>query len=104
VELAEQVEPTVALYRYALGEAGISSTFTLEPDEPGVLVYPALYRSAALYAFVSELGMDTSVTLRQRGSAVALEIDLPAGRAALALLDRRDGQLLGRYGNVSERG
>jgi hypothetical protein len=104
VELAEQVEPTVALYRNALGEAGIDSTFTLEPDDPGVLAYPALYRGAALYALVSELGTDTSVTLSQRKSAFALEIDLPAGRAALALLDRRDGRLLGRYGKVSERG
>ncbi len=104
VELAAQVEPTVALYRYALAEAGVDPIFTLDRHEPGVLVYPALYQNAVLYALVSELGMATTVALRHRESHSSLEVSLPAGRAALALVDRRDGRLTGRYGSVSARG
>jgi hypothetical protein len=101
VELAEQTEPTVALYRYALARAGIEPAFELERDDPGVLAYPAIYRDAVLYALVSELGTATTVALGDRETGSLVQASLGPGRAALALLDRRDGKLVGWYGNVS---
>jgi hypothetical protein len=104
VELAEQIEPTVALYRYALGQAGIEPIFALERDEPGVLVVPAVHRNCVLYGLTSELGRATTLALRHKKPDSTVEVSLPAGRAALVLLDRRDGRLIGRYGSVNRRG
>jgi hypothetical protein len=101
VELAEQTGPTVALYRYALAQAGVEPAFELGLDEPGVLTYPAVYRDAVLYALVSELGTATTVTLRHLETGSLLEASLQPGRAALALLDRSDGKLVRRYGSVT---
>jgi hypothetical protein len=96
VELAVQEEPTAALYRYALDHASVQPVFSLEPDDPGVLVYPAVHRDAVLYALVSELAHPQAVKLRDRVSGSSVEATLPAGGASL-LLFGRDGQLLGKY-------
>lgn len=98
VELAQQLEPTAALYRYALAQAGVAPRFATRRLDPGVLIYPAVYRDAVLYAVVSELGGPTSVSFTHSETATAVEIRLPPGRAALVLVHRRDGRILGRYG------
>lgn len=97
VELAEQVVPTTVLYRHALAAANVEPLFSLERPDPGVLVYPALYGEAVLYGVVSELGSATDVHLIHAETGTSLEVTLPAGRAALALVDRRDGRTLGGY-------
>jgi hypothetical protein len=97
VELAEQVVPTTILYRHALAAARVEPLFSLERPDPGVLVYPAVYREAVLYAMVSELGSATDVRLTHAETGSSLEVTLPPGRAALALVGRRDGRTLGRY-------
>jgi hypothetical protein len=97
VELAEQVIPTTVLYRHALAAANIEPLFSLERPDPGILIYPAVYREAVLYGMVSELGSATDVRLTHAESGGSLEMRLPPGRAALALVNRRDGRTLGRY-------
>jgi hypothetical protein len=97
VELAQQVEPTAALYRYALAQAELAPHFATQRLDPGVLIYPAVYRNAVLYTVVSELGGPTSVRFTHGETSTAVEVRLPPGRAALILLDRRDGRVLGRY-------
>jgi hypothetical protein len=101
VELAEQIAPTTVLYRYALAAANVEPLFGVERTDPGVLIYPAVYGEAVLYGFVSELGSATDVRLTHAETGTPLEVALPAGRAALALLGRRDGRTLGRYTPVA---
>ncbi len=98
VELAEPVETTVALYRYALGQAGIAPAFALGDNDPAVLVYPARYREATLYAVVSELGSPASLRLTDHETGTGHEVDLPAGRSAMWLIRRTDGLTLGSFG------
>ncbi|UCF20940.1 MAG: cellulase family glycosylhydrolase [Gemmatimonadota bacterium] len=97
VELAEQVEPTVALYRRALASASLLSPLTDETAGPGVLIYPAHFRDATLYALVSELGHAFTAAFSDRATGTRLEVALPAGRAALLLLDRGNGSLRAVY-------
>jgi hypothetical protein len=97
VELAEGIAPTAVLYRDALAAAGVEPLFDMERPDPGVLVYPAVYREAVLYGIVSELGSATDVRLTHAETGTELEFDLAPGRAALALLGRNDGRILGRY-------
>ncbi len=72
--------------------------FSAESVDPGVLIYPVLYREAVLYGFVSELGTATQIQVTDDETATEVEVALEPGRAALALLDRRSGRILGRYG------
>ncbi|NIN73225.1 MAG: cellulase family glycosylhydrolase [Gemmatimonadetes bacterium] len=97
VELAEQVVPTTVLYRHALAAANVEPLFSLQRPDPGVLVYPAVYGDAVLYGIVSELGSATDVRLTHAETGTSLEFALPPGRAALALVSRRDSRTLGRY-------
>jgi hypothetical protein len=101
VELAEQVAPTVVLYRHALGAANLEPLFHAERSDPGVLIYPAVYGEAVLYGIVSELGSASDVRLTHAETGTSLEVALPAGRAALALVGRSDGRTLGRYTPVA---
>ncbi len=101
LELAEQVVPTVVLYRRALAAANVEPLFFVERPDPGVLIYPAVYREAVLYGIVSELGSATDVRLTHAETGTPLEVALPAGRAALAMVGRRDGRILGRYDPVA---
>ena len=98
VELAYQVEPTVAIYRHALAETGIEPVFRLADDEPGVLVYPAVFRNGVLYAVVSELGSPVELRLAHSETETAVSIKVPAQRAAMLLIDKRSGRVLGGYG------
>jgi hypothetical protein len=96
VELADQIEPAVALYRYALAQSNTPSHFTIEPNDPGLLAYPAAHEDAVLYAFVSELAVPKRFGLVDRTSGARLEFDVPAGGAVLRLVGR-DGSVLGKY-------
>ncbi len=101
VELAEQVEPTVALYRYALAQAGVAPLFTVEDDDPGLLIYRAPYRDAVLYALVSEVDSLKTVRLRDNQTRTPVTLQLPAGRAAIVLIGRRDGRIIARYAGAA---
>jgi len=89
VELADQVDPTVTLYRYALGQVDTHPRFTLEPDDPGLLVYPAVHQSAVLYAIASELAVPRRLTLTDRVWGTHANVEVPAGGAVLQLMGNR---------------
>lgn len=97
VELAHEVEPTVALYRHALAAAGIAPAFDLAGDDPGVLVYPSLYRDAILYTLVSERSRQTALRWTDRLTGARLDVALGPQRAALVLIRRTGGEVLARY-------
>jgi hypothetical protein len=97
VELAEQVEPTVSLYRLALAQADIAPVFSMVRPDPGALVYPAVYRDAVIYGLVSELGTAMSLEITHNETRTPVQVSLPAQRAALVAIDRNDGRILGRY-------
>jgi hypothetical protein len=103
IELAEQDGATVALYRYALGIAGIDPVFSVatphsgEAASAGVLIYPAIYRHAVHYAVISELGGPTRVRFTHRETKTPVELTLPAQRAAMFVVRRRDGRISGSY-------
>jgi hypothetical protein len=97
VELAHQVEPTTALYRFALAHAGIKPVFRTNNPNSGILLYPAVFENAVLYGIVSELGSPYELSFAHRETGTDVAIGLPAQRAALTLIDRRGGRVLGNY-------
>jgi cellulase (glycosyl hydrolase family 5) len=96
VELSDSVEPTAVLYRYAVRQAGISTVFNIEPKKSGVLVLPSVYDNAMLYTLVSESDRNTRVRLTHLETSTGLNLTVPAQRTAMILVDRKQGEILGR--------
>jgi hypothetical protein len=89
VELAEEEESIATLYRHVLKAAGIAPLFRVEPDTPGLLVLPTLFKEHVLYVFVSERSSDSKgVRLTHLESGERIEVDVPAGRTAMRFLKR----------------
>lgn len=99
VEFAEDYDPTAALYRYALGEAGVKPSFngTLSP---GVLAYPTVLDDAVLYSFSNESLGDQPVDIRDAISGAHLKFVLSSQRGAAILLNRK-GAVLASYGGAA---
>jgi hypothetical protein len=99
VELADNVEPTVLLYREALHSAGLTrGTVNTSPIDSSALMYPARYRDAVLYTIVSESATGPRLlTVRAADGLPAVSVSVGAGRAALALVDRRTGAVIADY-------
>ena len=99
VELSRGALATADLYSYVAARAQIRPPFELlEKLAPGVLVYCTLLEDSVLYVIVSDDAEDAAVALRDRETGVRLELKLPAERAALALIGRKEKSLLGKYG------
>jgi hypothetical protein len=97
VELADNIEATVALYKYALKTTGITPVFTTSQFDPTVLVYPAVYQDAVLFTIVSEGGKDSNFKLTLKETNTTVDVALKAQRTTMILMSRKDGRILGRY-------
>jgi hypothetical protein len=99
VEFSEDYDPTAALYRYALHEAGVAPSFegTLSP---GVLAFPTVLDDAVLYSFSNESLDDQPVDIRDAVSGAHLKFELSAQRGAAILLNRK-GAVLASYGEAA---
>ena len=96
VELAEEEEPTAALYRAAIMAAGLSPAIA-SPAGSDVLIHPARYRDVVLYTLLSESHPSSDVTFADNVLGVSLTVKLRGGGAALVLLNRSNGQVAADY-------
>ncbi|QNI33693.1 hypothetical protein H7849_07140 [Alloacidobacterium dinghuense] len=99
VEFSEDYDPTAALYRYALQEAGVAASFTGSLS-PGVLAFPTVLDDAVLYSFSNESLDDHPVDIRDAVSGAHLKFELSAQRGAEILLSRK-GAVLAAYGQAA---
>lgn len=95
VEFAEGYEAAAALYRYAMGKAGVKEAFLqVRPLPAGVLAFPTVTKNAVLYSLSSESLQDQVVDLRDGVTGGSVRLTLPAQRGAMVLLSRPDGNVL----------
>jgi hypothetical protein len=94
LETGASLDPLVAFYRFALTRAAVSSGFRVFPDDPSVLVLPALFADVALYTLVSESDRDTLLRLLHLETKTAFSLTVRAGRTALVLIDRKTGKVI----------
>jgi hypothetical protein len=92
LELGDSMEALVAFYRYAMTQAGVAPIFTATPQTPAVLVLPSVFRDVVLYTFVSESNRDTKMQVTDLQTKARFAVDVPAGRTAMVLIDRRNGE------------
>lgn len=96
VELAEQIEPTVALYDEALRRSGITAAVRTEERDPSLLVLPTVFHDTILVTILSESDRETSTKILHRETGVSVPLTLPPQQATMLFLDRKSGRLLSK--------
>lgn len=96
-ELADNVEPTAALYQFALKQAVVEPQFSVEKMDPCVLIRPQIFEEAVLYSIVSETDADKKFELADKLTGRTLSVEVPAQRAVMFLLGP-DGKVVAQYG------
>lgn len=104
VELSDAIEPTAALYRFAMHVAGVRAAYReIHALSPGVLAYPTVLKDAILYSFSSESLDDEVVDIEDSMTGARLHFTLQGRRGAVVLLQRRGGKVIASYGaNLDE--
>jgi hypothetical protein len=99
VELSEGSRSTAALYQQVVQRASISPSWdgSLLFGE-SLLIYPIHLEDAVLYVFENESDQEDSLNLRDPETGAQVPVRVPAGRAALALIDRTTKQVVAKYG------
>jgi len=99
VELSENEQALAELYADVAKRLNISPMFNAQaPLPPGVLVFPTVLADAVLYIFVSDSADPAAINLRDQTTGVALLFSLPAERAAIALIGKRERKIVAKYG------
>jgi hypothetical protein len=99
VELAEGLDSSVAVYGYVSAALKIGPMFELQaPLPPSVLVYSTELQDSLLYILESESADDTQIDIRDANTGIRLAMKLPAQRAAMALIGKREKTVLAKYG------
>ncbi|MCL4523618.1 MAG: hypothetical protein M1453_00120 [Acidobacteria bacterium] len=94
VELAEGVDAAAVLYARILSRLGIEPPFLGQRPSPGVLIRPVIMQDAILYLLVSESARNEDIAIQDRLTGAEIRLRLPPQRAALVLLDKRNGRVI----------
>jgi hypothetical protein len=99
VELAEGLQPAAQLYSYIAARVGIQPMFDLEaPVSPGVMICPLELQDSVLYIMTSDTDVNTRIDLRDKITGAHLTLELPGQKAALALISKKNREILAKYG------
>jgi hypothetical protein len=99
VELAEGTDAAAALYSYVAGRVGVAPLYDVQgPVSPGVLIFPMVLEDAVLYIMASDSAEDVQIDLRDKTTGASLKLKLAGQRAAMAVVSRKSGGLVARYG------
>lgn len=98
VEAGDSRETLVDFYRVLLAKAGVKSAFRATGTEAGdgVTIVPRYRKGLALYVASNEGSRDRRVKIEDVRFGFRATLDLPAGRATLALFDLK-GRVLAAY-------
>ncbi len=101
VEFAEGYTAVAALYRWALGEAGVKPGFReVEPLSPAVLAFPSVLTNAEIYSFSNESLDAQTVNIVDALTGAHIHFTMQAQRGAALLLSRQ-GAVLSSYGGAA---
>jgi len=99
VELSEDLRSSSDLYTYVASRLNIVPMFTQQsPLPPGVLVFPTVLADSVLYVVVSDSANDATINLRDQSTNVQLVFSLPAEHAAIAVVGKKQKQVVAKYG------
>jgi hypothetical protein len=94
VELAEDPDPTTALYEDALYRAGVLPAVRLASPDPSLLVFPTVFHDTILVTLVAESDRTIDAALIHGATGTSVRATVPAQRAAMLLLERATGRVI----------
>lgn len=101
VEFAQGYTAVAALYRWALDEAVVKSSFReVEPLSPAVLAFPTVLADGEIYSFSNESHDVQTVDLVDAPTGAHIHFTLGGQRGAALLLNRQ-GSVLASYGGAA---
>jgi Beta-galactosidase len=98
-ELSDSTRATAAVYQQVVDRANIPSSWDgglLFGD--AILINPINLENAVLYIFENESDQEDNLSLRDPITGAQFPVRVPAGRAALALIDKKTKQMVAKYG------
>jgi hypothetical protein len=98
VELADGESAAGELYAAVAGELAMQPLFETRPLQPGIMAYSLPVDDSVLYIFVSDSAHDSAISLRDKATGVPLHFTLPAEHAAMALIGRKEKNVIAKYG------
>jgi hypothetical protein len=99
VELSEGLTAPATLYSEVLKNLGLNTPFTsAKPVRDGVLIDAIELQDAILYVLESEVELDADMKLQDAATGAELKFYLPSQRAALALIGKKNKQIVAKYG------
>ena len=97
VELAEGDEAATKVYSFVANEIDLKPLFELAPLSQGALIYPMTLDDSILYILVSDDAKHVSVDLIDKSTGTHVAVKLPAERAALVLIGKKEKAVIGSY-------
>jgi hypothetical protein len=98
-ELAQDETAAGLLYASVSEAAGMQTEFDqVQPLSPGTMAYAIPLEDSVLYIFASDDVSDSQVDLRDKITGAKLSFTLPAQHAALALIGKREKNVIAKYG------
>ena len=98
VELSDNTRAAAAVYQQVVERANIPPVWDGGPlFGDGMLINPIILQNAVLYIFENESDQDDNLNLRDPITGAQFLVRLPAGRAALALIDKNTKQIVAKY-------
>jgi hypothetical protein len=98
VELAEGYDTPAQLYSLVLEKnKEFGSHYDHKILSPGVMVYPIVLEDSILYVMVSDDALPTDIDLTDKITGVHIALKLPAQRAALVLIGKKEKAVIGSY-------
>jgi len=65
---------------------------------PGVLIFPTEMADSIVYVLISDSAADTTINVRDDMTGVALSIPLRSQHAAIAVIGKKERNIVARYG------
>jgi len=98
-ELAEGPATADGLYMPIIDRANLKATFvTRVPLPAGILIFPIELQDAVLLVIESESDQNADLNIADALTGAQLKLQLPAQRAALAIIDKHTKQIVAKYG------
>ncbi|MWV46187.1 glycoside hydrolase [Paenibacillus sp. HJL G12] len=97
VEISDREEAVTELYRFVLAQSGYTPELEwISGENSGIYGRKLLYKEGALFVFVSEQAMNTSVAIKDKATGKTYAFELEKERSVLFAVDGQ-GELLSVY-------
>jgi len=97
LESGNNPEALAALYEFAATNAGIEKSFSVDTDDPGILVRPMDYERARFYFVLSESNEEETIRIHDEALDMDYEVTVAPGRVKMLMISKEDGELVAEY-------